>query len=83
MEINAYIEQASVEYPQGYATYITKYPTQDKQAWFDHFEADEVRQFGGEIYNKSDMLDMDKWANSRFWTFMAMVEYEYNKAFGK
>lgn len=83
MEITEYIEQAKVTYPNGYADYISQYPAETPELWAGNFEDGRTEQANGYSFAQEDILKMNEWDTDRFWTFMAIVEYNYSKTFGK
>lgn len=77
MRIEAYITQAKEDYPSGYSDYISKYPNETPDRWAMSYEDGRVETVKGYSFEVKDILEMDKWDNDRFWTFMGFVDYNY------
>lgn len=77
MKIEAYITQAKEDYPNGYSDYISKYPNETPDRWAMNFDEGRVEKAGDYTFALKDILEMNNWEPDRFWTFMALVDYNY------
>jgi flavorubredoxin len=83
MELNDYINQAQQRYPNGYADYY-KENGDETDYWFNEYkENNRSYEANGYLFNYEEMAMMDTWSNEKFWTFVANIDYNFNKQFNK
>lgn len=80
MEMNEYIEQAKVEYPNGYSDYIKAHPSDGVDMWKIIYKSMNVsRQVGEYLFDYNSISDMENWESDKFWTFIGEIRHSVTK----
>lgn len=80
MEMNEYIEQVKVEYPNGYSDYIKANPSDGVEMWKNIYRSMNVsRQVGEYLFDYNSISDMENWESEKFWTFIGEIRHSAKK----